>query len=94
MLELSLKNFETGREADTHIVIYWELVQTKRLRLLMRSEGKARAALVKREMELRLLIRQMEIDRLSRGTVFQRLEQELHEVRQQLTAASGVSNNN
>jgi len=53
----------------------------------MRIEDKARTALVKREMELRLLIRQMEIDRLSRGTLFQKLERELREVREQLSTA-------
>jgi len=53
----------------------------------MNLEDKARTVLVKREMELRLLIRQMEIDRLSRGGLFQKLEKELHEVRQRLSTA-------
>ncbi|MGC3945611.1 MAG: hypothetical protein QM762_14010 [Chryseolinea sp.] len=52
----------------------------------MKLEDKARAALIKREMELRLLIRQMEIDRLSRGSLFQKLEQELREVKAKLVA--------
>lgn len=52
----------------------------------MKPEDKVRAALIKREMELRLLVRQMEIDRLSRGSVFQKLEQELREVRIKLLA--------
>lgn len=52
----------------------------------MKAEDKDRAALVKREMELRLLIRQMEIDRLSRGTVFDKLGKELQEVRSKLSA--------
>ena len=67
-------------------MIYWRLVKTKLYLFLMSIEGKARTALVKREMELRLLIRQMEIDRLSRGTLFQKLETELREVRRQLSA--------
>ena len=68
-------------------MIYWRLVKTNLFYFLMKLEEKARAALVKREMELRLLIRQMEMDRLSRGTVFQNLEKELREVRQQLSTA-------
>lgn len=51
----------------------------------MSLEDKARAALAKREMELRLLIRQMELDRLSRGTVYHKLEAELREVRAKLS---------
>ena len=66
-------------------MIYWRLVKIKLLPLLMKLEDKARAALIKREMELRLLIRQMEIDRLSRGSVFHKLEQELRDVRTKLT---------
>ena len=69
-------------------MIYCRLVKTKLLRLLMKLEDKARAALVKREMELRLLIRQMEIDRLSRGSVFQKLEHELREVKAKLLASN------
>jgi hypothetical protein len=68
-------------------MIYCRLVQTKLHRFLMKLEDKARAALIKREMELRLLIRQMEIDRLSRGSLFQKMEQELREVRERLSAA-------
>ena len=69
-------------------MIYWRLVKTKLYLFLMSIEGKARTALVKREMELRLLIRQMELDRLSRGTVFQKLEAELREVRAKLLAGA------
>jgi len=65
-------------------MIYWRLVKTKLDLFLMNLEDKARAVLVKREMQLRLLIRQMEIDRLSRGTLFQKLETELREVQRQL----------
>ena len=68
-------------------MIYWRLVKLKLHLFLMNLEAKTRAVLVKREMELRLLIRQMEIDRLSRGSLFQKLEKELHEVRQQLSTA-------
>ena len=67
-------------------MIYWRLVKFKLLRFLMKLEDKARATLIKREMELRLLIRQMEIDRLSRGSLFQKLEQELREVKEKLSA--------
>ncbi|MEJ1239787.1 hypothetical protein WBG78_16740 [Chryseolinea sp. T2] len=52
----------------------------------MKLDDKARAALIKREMELRLLIRQMEIDRLSRGSVFHKLELELRDVKAKLLA--------
>jgi hypothetical protein len=68
-------------------MIYCRLVQTKLHLFLMKLEDKARAALIKREMELRLLIRQMEIDRLSRGSLFQKMEQELREVRARLSTA-------
>jgi hypothetical protein len=68
-------------------MIYWQLVKSKLHLILINLEDKARAVLIKREMELRLLIRQMEIDRISRGTLFQKLEKELHEVRQRLSTA-------
>lgn len=50
----------------------------------MKLEDKARAALVKREMEVRRLIRQMELDKLSRSTVFRNLEVELKQIKHQL----------
>jgi len=68
-------------------MIYCRLVQNKLHSFLMKLEDKARAALIKREMELRLLIRQMEIDRLSRGSLFQKMAQELREVREKLSTA-------
>lgn len=52
--------------------------------LYMKLEDKARAALVKREMEIRRLIRQMELDKLSRSTVFRNLEVELKHIKHQL----------
>lgn len=52
--------------------------------LYMKLEDKARAALVKREMEIRRLIRQMELDKLSRSTVFRNLEVELKRIKHQL----------
>lgn len=52
--------------------------------LYMKLEDKARAALIKREMEIRRLIRQMELDKLSRSTVFRNLEVELKHIKHQL----------
>lgn len=54
----------------------------------MKPEEKERAALVKREMELRLLIRQMELDRLTTSGVFQKLETELRDVKVRLSLRS------
>ena len=42
------------------------------------------AALVKREMEIKRLMRQMELDKLNSSTVFKNLEQELKTIRQKL----------
>ena len=50
----------------------------------MRLDEKTRTALVKRELELRRLIRQMELDKLSSSTVFKNLENELRVIKQQL----------
>ncbi len=54
----------------------------------MSAEEKKRTALQKRELELRLLVRQMEFDRLGRGTVYQKLSHELREVREKLSAST------
>ena len=45
------------------------------------------AALVKREMEIKRLMRQMELDKLHNSTVFKNLESELKQVKQQLVQA-------
>jgi len=55
-------------------------------RLLMRLDEKARTTLVKRELELRRLLRQMELDKLSSSTVFKNLQNELNVVKEQLIA--------
>ena len=50
------------------------------------------AALVKREMELKRLMRQMELDKLHTSTVFKNLDNELKSIRQILmTQDSGDS---
>ena len=50
------------------------------------------AALVKREMELKRLMRQMELDKLHNSTVFKNLDNELKSIRQKLmTHDSGDS---
>ena len=52
--------------------------------LYMKLEEKAKANLIKREMEIRRLIRQMELDKLSRSTVFRNLEVELKQIKREL----------
>ena len=42
------------------------------------------AALVKREMEIKRLMRQMELDKLHNSTVFKNLESELKNIRHKL----------
>ena len=50
------------------------------------------AALVKREMEIKRLMRQMELDKLHNSTVFKNLDQELKTIRHKLmTQDSGDS---
>jgi hypothetical protein len=50
----------------------------------MRLDDKVKADLIRREMEIRRLIRQMELDQLSRSTVFRNLEVELKQIKSQL----------
>jgi hypothetical protein len=50
----------------------------------MKPEEKAKSALVKREMEIKRLIRQMELDKLHNSTVFKNLEHELKRVKREL----------
>ncbi len=58
----------------------------------MKPEEMTNAALVKREMELKRLMRQMELDKLNNSTVFKNLDNELKSIRQKLmTQDSGDS---
>ena len=58
----------------------------------MKPEEMTNAALVKREMELKRLMRQMELDKLNNSTVFKNLDNELKTIRQKLmTQDSGDS---
>jgi hypothetical protein len=50
----------------------------------MKSEERDRAALVKREMEIRRLLRQMELDQLQNSAVYKNLGQELNGIRHEL----------
>lgn len=50
----------------------------------MKPEEKAKSALVKREMEIKRLIRQMELDKLHNSAVFKNLEHELHRIKREL----------
>jgi len=52
----------------------------------MKPEETTNAALVKREMELKRLMRQMELDKLHNSTVFKNLDNELKSIRQKLIA--------
>ena len=58
----------------------------------MKPEEMSNASLVKREMELKRLMRQMELDKLHNSTVFKNLDNELKTIRQKLiTQDSGDS---
>ena len=58
----------------------------------MKPEEMTSAALVKREMEIKRLMRQMELDKLHNSTVFKNLDQELKVIRHKLmTHDSGDS---
>lgn len=58
----------------------------------MKPEEMTNAALVKREMEIKRLMRQMELDKLHHSTVFRNLDQELKTIRHKLmTQDSGDS---
>jgi len=60
----------------------------------MKPEEMSNASLVKREMELKRLMRQMELDKLNNSTVFKNLDNELKSIRQKLTTQdSGDSKN-
>lgn len=50
----------------------------------MKPEEKAKSALIKREMEIKRLIRQMELDKLHNSAVYKNLEQELNSIKRDL----------
>ena len=51
----------------------------------MKPDEKAKSALLKREMEIKRLIRQMELDKLHSSAVFKNLEHELEYIKYELT---------
>jgi len=55
----------------------------------MNSEEKNKSALMKREMEIKRLIRQMELDKLQNSTVFKNLERELNVIKHELLMDEG-----
>lgn len=57
----------------------------------MKPEEKNKSALVKREMEIKRLIRQMELDKLQNSTVFKNLERELNVIKHELLMDEGGS---
>lgn len=55
----------------------------------MNSEEKNKSALIKREMEIKRLIRQMELDKLQNSTVFKNLERELNVIKHEILMDEG-----
>ena len=55
----------------------------------MKHEEKSKSALLKREMEIKRLIRQMELDKLHNSTVFKNLERELTKIKHELLMDEG-----
>jgi len=55
----------------------------------MKPEEKNKSALLKREMEIKRLIRQMELDKLHNSTVFKNLERELNGIKRALLMDEG-----
>lgn len=55
----------------------------------MKPEEKSKSALLKREMEIKRLIRQMELDKLHNSTVFKNLERELTKIKHELLMDEG-----
>jgi hypothetical protein len=51
----------------------------------MKPDEKAKSALLKREMEIKRLIRQMELDKLHSSSVFKNLGHELDNIKYELT---------
>ena len=56
----------------------------------MKPDDKNKSALIKREMELKRLIRQMELDKLHNSTVFKNLERELNTIKRELLMDDGL----
>ena len=56
----------------------------------MKPEETNKSTLIKREMELKRLIRQMELDKLHNSTVFKNLERELNNVKRELMMNDGL----
>jgi len=55
----------------------------------MSPEEKDKATLQKREMEIRRLLRQMDLDQLNNSKVYKNLGQELNAIQQELTIYDG-----
>jgi hypothetical protein len=55
----------------------------------MKLDERTKNFLLRREMELRRLMRQMELDKLSSSKVFKNLEEELSVIKEQLVEESG-----
>lgn len=75
------------RFQEDHLFQYLRQRQTKPTDQPMKSDSQAqKASLQKRELELQLLIRQMKLDQLHNSRVYKNLEQELSDVKAQLSA--------
>ncbi|HEY5751298.1 MAG TPA: hypothetical protein VIU12_34790 [Chryseolinea sp.] len=57
----------------------------------MKFDSNAKASLVKREMEIKRLVRQMEFDRLHNSPVYKNLSRELQTIQQELVQHQEVS---
>ena len=57
----------------------------------MKFDSTAKASLVKREMEIKRLVRQMEFDRLHNSPVYKNLSRELQTIQQELVQHQEVS---
>ncbi|AYB34525.1 hypothetical protein [Chryseolinea soli] len=57
----------------------------------MKFDSNAKASLVKREMEIKRLVRQMEFDRLHNSPVYKNLSRELQTIQQELVQHQDVS---
>jgi hypothetical protein len=57
----------------------------------MKFDSTAKASLVKREMEIKRLVRQMEFDRLHNSPVYRNLSRELQTIQQELVQHQDVS---
>lgn len=55
----------------------------------MSPEEKDKATLQKRELEIRRLLRQMDLDQLHNSTVYKNLGQELNTIKEELTIYDG-----